>query len=208
MTPQEAWAHLDRQTRQQPHSRHQAFGHQQLVELTSQLDADGRADIEDALLVLARSGNAEQKRFAAGYWGVVAPSSRIFAQVVDLYLAAPTRELGGVLGQVLGLPWSETELDRLQAHFLDAPAHTPELLFNLITARPHEPSLWRALVELTQATDEYAKLCDLYGTAAAIGRGADLLPLLHGKPETVLRRVASGLWGADKQRFIDGLGLA
>ena len=40
--------------------------------------------------MLQRDEKFQQNRFAAGYWGVVAPSTRIFAQVVDLYLVPGT----------------------------------------------------------------------------------------------------------------------
>ena len=43
--------------------------------------------------------------------------------------------------------------------------------------------------------------------AEAVGRGADLLPLLAGKPEEALKRVAAGLWGEQKQQFMDGVGI-
>ena len=208
MTPQQAWEHLDRLTRGRSPSRVQAFGHRQLVDLARELDAAGRADIEDVLLVLVRGGSDPQRRFAAAYWGVVAPSARVFGQVVEAYLRAPMPELEQVLGQVLGLPWREGELDRLQAHFLEAPAEAPGLLFNLLTARPHEAGLWGALEELTGLTDDHAELYNLYGTAAAIGRGQELLPLLADKPEPVLQRIAAALWGEDKERFVRGLGLA
>ena len=207
MTAQEAWDYLDKLTRDMPHSRDQVFGHQQLVDCARGSDAAGRDAIEDALLVLAHHGTDAQRNFATGYWGVVAPSPRVFAYIVEAYVRHPINALEQVLGQVMGLPWGEPELDRVQAHFLKAPADAPGLLYNLITQRPQDARLWAAVEDMARATDDYVAIFDLYSAALAIGRGQDLLPLLAGKPKDVLQRVASGLWGEGKDRFLDALGL-